>query len=54
MSFRDHIRAGLTAPGLIATLAFLFRDIPLRERRFVLALLVLPIAVNALSDDEGN
>lgn len=54
MSFRDHIRAGLTTPAFIAALALLFRDIPPRERRFVLALLVLPTAVNALSDDEEN
>lgn len=50
MSFRDHIRAGLTTPALIASLAFVFRDVPPRERRLILALLVLPTTVNALSD----
>jgi hypothetical protein len=29
-------------------------EIPPRERRFILALLVLPIAVNALSEDKEN
>ncbi len=52
MSFRDHIRVGLTVPPSIAALAFLFRGIPPRERRFVLALLVLPIVLNALSDGD--
>ena len=54
MSFRDHIRAGLATLALIATLAFLFRDIPPRQRRFILTLLVLPAAVNALSDAEED
>ncbi len=51
MSFRDHVRVGLVVPTSIAALAFLFRGIPPRERRSVLALLVLPIVLNALSDD---
>ncbi len=51
MSFRDHVRVGLTASAFVAALAFLFRDIPPRERRFILAMLALPIAANALSDD---
>ena len=54
MSLRDHIRVGLTAPALIAALAFLSGEISPRERRFILALLVLPIAVNALSEDKEN
>ncbi len=52
MGFRDHIRVGLIVPTAIAALAFLFRDIPPRERRFVLALLVLPIVSNVLSDGD--
>ncbi len=51
MSFRDHVRVGLIMPAGVAALAFLFKDIRPADRRIVLAMLAVPLALNALSDD---
>jgi hypothetical protein len=50
MSFRDHIWAATLHGILAASLALLVPGIPPRDRRVLLALALMPIALSALSD----
>ena len=50
MSFRDHVRAATLHGLLAAALALVARDMPTRDRRVLLVLASLPIALSALSD----
>jgi hypothetical protein len=50
MSFRDHVWAATLHGILAASLGLLVPDIPPRNRRILLALAAMPIALSALSD----
>ena len=50
MSFRDHVWAATLYGILAASLGLLVPDIPVRDRRVMLALASMPIVLSALSD----
>ena len=54
MSFRDHVWAATMHGILAASLGLLVPDIPSRDRRVLLVLASMPIALSALSDTQGR
>ena len=50
MSFRDHVWSATLHGFLAASLGLLVPDIPLRDRRVLLALASMPIVLSALSE----
>ena len=52
MSFRDHVWGATLHSILAASLALLVPGIPARDRRVLLALASMPLALSALSDTQ--